>query len=157
MIGEYERAFYGGQCASMGPLFEHYRIQLRTPEVGGRIDFHAEDGKQAFAGSSGLPGSVRAPHDLWPLCRYSIAYDRCVAVGGPHAASSRKYAAGTSTTPSASISRYGSNKSPVASSDPPSDTASRDRSRGPYPSVIMVRDRSHQDSHPSADLKNLSP
>ena len=64
MIGEYERAFYGGQCASMAPLFEHYSIQLRTPEVGGRIDFHAEDGKQAFAGPSGLPGSVRSPHGL---------------------------------------------------------------------------------------------
>ena len=26
VIGEYERAFYGGQCASMAPLFEHYSI-----------------------------------------------------------------------------------------------------------------------------------
>ena len=43
VIGEYERAFYGGQYASMAPLFEHYGIQLWTPEVGGRIDFGAED------------------------------------------------------------------------------------------------------------------
>ncbi len=64
MIGEYERAFYGGQYASMAPLFEYYSIQLWTLEVGGRIDFHAEDGKQAFAGSSGMPGSVRSPHGL---------------------------------------------------------------------------------------------
>jgi site-specific DNA recombinase len=28
VIGEYERAFYGGQYASMAPLFEHYGIQL---------------------------------------------------------------------------------------------------------------------------------
>ncbi len=78
--------------------------------------------------------------------------------GTPHPASSRKYAAaGTSTTPSASTSRYGSNKSPVASSDPPSGITSRDRSRGASPSVIMIRDRSHQDSHPSAHLRNLSP
>jgi site-specific DNA recombinase len=37
VIGEYERAFYGGQYASMALLFEHYGIQLWTPEVGGRI------------------------------------------------------------------------------------------------------------------------
>jgi site-specific DNA recombinase len=35
VIGEYERAFYGGQYALMAPLFEHYGIQLWTPEVGG--------------------------------------------------------------------------------------------------------------------------
>ena len=29
VIGEYERAFYGGQYASMAPLFEHYGIQYR--------------------------------------------------------------------------------------------------------------------------------
>ena len=28
MIGEYERAFYGNQYASMAPLLEHYGIQL---------------------------------------------------------------------------------------------------------------------------------
>jgi len=48
VIGEYERAFYGGQYASMAPLFEHYGIQLWTPEVGGRIDFHAEDHEQTM-------------------------------------------------------------------------------------------------------------
>ena len=32
MIGEYERAFYGNQYASMAPLFEHYGIQLWMPE-----------------------------------------------------------------------------------------------------------------------------
>ncbi len=46
MIGEYERAFYGSQFASMAPLFEHYGIQLWTPEVGGRVDFGAEDYEQ---------------------------------------------------------------------------------------------------------------
>jgi site-specific DNA recombinase len=48
VIGEYERAFYGGQYASMAPLFEHYGIQLWTPEVGGRIDFGAEDHEQTM-------------------------------------------------------------------------------------------------------------
>jgi hypothetical protein len=48
VIGEYERAFYGGQYASMASLFEHYGIQLWTPEVGGRIDFHAEDHEQTM-------------------------------------------------------------------------------------------------------------
>src|SRR5712664_2421088 len=46
VIGEYERAFYGSQYASMAPLFEHYGIQLWMPEVGGRIDFGAEDHEQ---------------------------------------------------------------------------------------------------------------
>jgi site-specific DNA recombinase len=48
VIGEYERAFYGGQYAAMAPLFEHYGIQLWTPEVGGQIDFHAEDHEQTM-------------------------------------------------------------------------------------------------------------
>ena len=48
VIGEYERAFYGGQYASMAPLFEHYGIQLWTPEVGGRVDFGAEDHEQTM-------------------------------------------------------------------------------------------------------------
>jgi site-specific DNA recombinase len=48
VIGEYERAFYGGQYFSMAPLFEHYGIQLWTPEVGGRIDYHAEDHEQTM-------------------------------------------------------------------------------------------------------------
>ena len=46
VIGEYERAFYGGQYASMAPLLEHYGIELWTPEAGGRVDFHAEDHEQ---------------------------------------------------------------------------------------------------------------
>ncbi len=43
VIGEYERAFYGNQYASMAPLFEHYGVSLWMPEVGGRVDWHAED------------------------------------------------------------------------------------------------------------------
>jgi site-specific DNA recombinase len=31
VIGEYERASYGSQYASMAPLFEHYGIQLWMP------------------------------------------------------------------------------------------------------------------------------
>jgi len=48
VIGEYERAFYGSQYAAMAPLFEHYDVQLWAPEVGGRIDFHAEDHEQTM-------------------------------------------------------------------------------------------------------------
>jgi DNA invertase Pin-like site-specific DNA recombinase len=48
VIGEYERAFYGGQYASMAPLFEHYGVNLWMPEVGGRVDGAAEDHEQAM-------------------------------------------------------------------------------------------------------------
>ena len=48
VIGEYERAFYDSQYASMAPLFEHYGIQLWTPEIGGRIDYHVEDHEQTM-------------------------------------------------------------------------------------------------------------
>jgi site-specific DNA recombinase len=48
VIGEYERAFCGSQFASMAPLFEHYGIQLWTPEVGGRVDLGAEDHEQTM-------------------------------------------------------------------------------------------------------------
>jgi DNA invertase Pin-like site-specific DNA recombinase len=48
VVGEYERAFYGSQYASMAPLFEHYGIQLWMPEVGGRVDWHAEDHEQTM-------------------------------------------------------------------------------------------------------------
>jgi hypothetical protein len=48
VVGEYERAFYGSQYASMAPLFEHYGIGLWMPEVGGRVDWHAEDHGQTM-------------------------------------------------------------------------------------------------------------
>jgi len=48
VIGEYERAFYGAQYASMAPLFEHYGVALWMPEVGGRVDYRAEDHEQAM-------------------------------------------------------------------------------------------------------------
>ncbi len=38
----------GGQYAAMAPLFEHYGIQLWTPEVGGRVDAGAEDHEQTM-------------------------------------------------------------------------------------------------------------
>ena len=71
VIGEYERAFYGSQYASMAPLFEHYGIQLWMPEVGGRVDWHAgttsrpcwRSAYRPSGGSSG-PGSGFAPR--WP-------------------------------------------------------------------------------------------
>jgi hypothetical protein len=42
------RAFCGSQYASMAPLFEHYGIGLWMPEVGGRVDWHAEDHEQTM-------------------------------------------------------------------------------------------------------------
>jgi site-specific DNA recombinase len=48
VIGEYERPFYGNQYASMAPLFEHYGASLWMPEVGGRVDRHAEDHEQTM-------------------------------------------------------------------------------------------------------------
>ncbi len=43
VVGEYDRAFYGGQYGQMFPLFEHYGVQLWTPEAGGPVDFAAAD------------------------------------------------------------------------------------------------------------------
>src|ERR1017187_4862067 len=48
VIGEYERAFYGSQYASTAPLFEHFGVTLWAPEVGGRIDWHAENHEQTM-------------------------------------------------------------------------------------------------------------
>jgi site-specific DNA recombinase len=48
VVGEYERAFYGSQYASMAPLFEHYGAQLWMPEAGGRVDFASEHDEQTM-------------------------------------------------------------------------------------------------------------
>ena len=48
VVGEYERAFYGGQYSAMAPLFEHYGVQLWTPEVGGRAGAGVEDHEQTM-------------------------------------------------------------------------------------------------------------
>jgi site-specific DNA recombinase len=45
VIGEYERAFYGSQYASMAPLFAHYEVKLWTPETGGPVG-NGEDHEQ---------------------------------------------------------------------------------------------------------------
>jgi site-specific DNA recombinase len=47
VIGEYERAFFGGQYSSTAPLSEH-EIGLWMPEVGGRVDSAAEDHEQTM-------------------------------------------------------------------------------------------------------------
>ena len=61
VIGEYERAFYGSQYASMAPLFEHYGVTLWMPEVGGRVDWHAEDHERTMValGLSSKPEITR--------------------------------------------------------------------------------------------------
>jgi site-specific DNA recombinase len=50
VIGEYERAFYGNQFASMAPLFEHYGIALWMPETGGPVDWHGADHEETLVG-----------------------------------------------------------------------------------------------------------
>ena len=45
VIGEYERAFYGGQYPSIAPLFAHHGIALWTPEAGGPVG-EGEDHEQ---------------------------------------------------------------------------------------------------------------
>ena len=43
MVGESQRAFYGNQFGNTFPLFEHYRVPMWVPEVGGPIDPENED------------------------------------------------------------------------------------------------------------------
>jgi len=45
VIGEYERAFYGSQHASMAPLFARYGVVLWTREAGGPVG-NGEDHEQ---------------------------------------------------------------------------------------------------------------
>jgi hypothetical protein len=66
----YERAFYGSQYASMAPLSEHYGIGLWMPEVGGRVDWHAEDHEQTMLalGLSSKREITRALNDAGIPC-----------------------------------------------------------------------------------------
>ena len=48
VTGEYERAFYGSQYASMAPLSGHYGVRLWMPEVGGPVGWHGEDHEQTM-------------------------------------------------------------------------------------------------------------
>jgi site-specific DNA recombinase len=38
VVGEPARAFYGNQCGLTFPVFVHYGVELRVPEVGGQVD-----------------------------------------------------------------------------------------------------------------------
>jgi hypothetical protein len=78
VIGEYERAFYGNQYAAMAPLFEHYGVTLWMPEVGGRVDWHAEDPEQTMValGLSSKREITRTRSGCgqrWPRRRWSRA------------------------------------------------------------------------------------
>jgi hypothetical protein len=66
VIGEYERASYASQYASMAPLFEHYGIGLWMPEVGGRVDWHAEDHEQTMSCAAGWRPPPATPGRLRP-------------------------------------------------------------------------------------------
>jgi site-specific DNA recombinase len=48
VIGEYERAFYGSQYASVAPLLAHYGVQLWMPETGGPVDYASEHDEQTM-------------------------------------------------------------------------------------------------------------
>ena len=97
VVGEYERAFYGSQYASMAPLFEHYGVSLWMPEVGGRVDWHAETMSRRCSpsacrpsGRSPGPGSGSGPR--WPRRPWSRAgtwaarppYGYRLGDAGPH-------------------------------------------------------------------------
>ena len=66
VIGEYERAFYGSQFASMAPLFAHYEIQLWTGRRPGRLrrrGSRADDNGARFAVQAGdHPHQDPGPH-----------------------------------------------------------------------------------------------
>jgi hypothetical protein len=70
VIGEYERAFYGSQYALMAPLFEHYGVGLWILEVGGRVDWHAEDHEETMLslGLSSKREITRALNDAGVPC-----------------------------------------------------------------------------------------
>ena len=76
VIGEYERALYGGQYATMAPLFEHYGIQLWIPEVGGRIDFGAEEYPPAPASTKGGQISRKSTRDSRGRARVTSQHAR---------------------------------------------------------------------------------
>ncbi len=64
VIGEYERALYGSQYSMMAPLFEHYGIQLWTPEAAGRVDFQTEEHDPRWSGrtlTTSSASSIQSP------------------------------------------------------------------------------------------------
>ncbi|MGH3189737.1 MAG: recombinase family protein [Streptosporangiaceae bacterium] len=72
VIGEYERAFYASQYASMAPLFEHYGVSLWMPEVGGWVDWHAEDHEQTML-ALGLSSKREITRTRIRLAGHSVA------------------------------------------------------------------------------------
>jgi hypothetical protein len=86
VIGEYERAFYGNQYTLMAPLFEHYGVGLWMLEVGGRVDWHAEDDEQTML-ALGLSSKREITKDQDPVpLEYSIACLICSVTCGLEAA-----------------------------------------------------------------------
>jgi hypothetical protein len=119
VIGEYERAFCGNQHVAMAPLFEYCGVQLRMPEAGGRVDWHAEDHERANAGvgvvlpardhpdpDPGARRDGRADPGAGPLPRRPAAIrvpaGRCRAASGQGARG-----AGTPGAPAGARSDYG--------------------------------------------------
>ena len=85
VIGEYERAFYGSQYASMAPLFEHYGVQLWTPEAGGRVDFKSEHDEKTMT-MLGLSSKREITRTSAPACKsvgVSVPGGVSHAVGSP--------------------------------------------------------------------------
>jgi hypothetical protein len=63
VIGEYERAFYGNQYASMAPLLEHYGIQLWLPGAGAPVDKSEPLDRLGGGQSQALPGVLDCHRD----------------------------------------------------------------------------------------------
>ncbi|WP_026122272.1 recombinase family protein [Nocardiopsis halotolerans] len=55
VIGEPQRAFYGSQFTMTSPVFEHYGVQLRVPEIGGPIDPANEAHELIMSVYGGIP------------------------------------------------------------------------------------------------------
>ena len=52
--------------ASMAPLFEHYGVQLWTPEVGGRVDFGADGHEQTMIAGLAVQAGDHPDQDPGP-------------------------------------------------------------------------------------------
>jgi hypothetical protein len=69
VIGEYERAFYGSQYAAITPLFEHYGVQLWTPETGGQVDYAKRSRIVATSPMSSAAAAAAVSGSRYLCCR----------------------------------------------------------------------------------------
>ena len=103
-----------------------------------------------------IPIHPQGPHEPEPAQQIHPIGTLCRRCGLPHAANSAKNAAaGTITAPSPSTSRYGTNRSPVTSSEPCCGTTNPENSRGAPPSLITRTEPSQHSGTPRAPLERI--